>query len=138
MLKRNKIIIDTNLWISFLISKNYVFIDKLIQKKQVKLVFCNELLAEFLQVVKRPKLEKYFQNEDVVQLIEIIDQFAEFYTLKSIENICRDPKDNFLLALANESDANFLITGDKDLLEIKKFKNTEIITISDYKEFIQR
>ncbi|MEH2030170.1 MAG: hypothetical protein V7K67_10930 [Nostoc sp.] len=42
-------------------------------------------------------------------------------------------KDNYLLALSKDSDANFLLTGDQDLLEIAKFENTEIVT---YQEFL--
>jgi hypothetical protein len=105
----------------------------LLAKKKVKLVFSGELLAEFLEVVKRPKLSKYFKTEDLEKLIEIINQYAEFYTVNSTVEICRDKKDNFLLALAKESKANFLITGDKDLLVIKKFELTEIITIAEFK-----
>ena len=47
-------------------------------------------------------------------------------------NLCRDEKDDFLLALAQDGNADFLITGDKDLLEIEKFGETTILTISDY------
>lgn len=133
MPKSYKIIIDTNLWISFLLTKQFSFLDKLLAKRKVRLIFSDELLAEFLEVVKRPKLCKYFQNKDLEQLIEIINLYAEFYTVNSVVEICRDEKDNFLLALAKESKANFLITGDKDLLVLKKFENTEIVTIAEYK-----
>jgi hypothetical protein len=42
--------------------------------------------------------------------------------INSRVTVCRDLKDNYLLALARDSNANFLITGDKDLLEIKNSK----------------
>ena len=133
MTRSHKIIIDTNLWISFLLTKQFSFLDKLIVKKKVRLIFSDELLAEFLEVVKRPKLSKYFDNKDLEQLIDSINQHGEFYSVNTIVEICRDKKDNFLLALANESKAEFLITGDKDLLILKKFENTEIITIAEFK-----
>ena len=133
MLKSRKIIIDTNLWISFLLTKQFTFLDSLLNKRRVKLIFSDELLAEFFEVEKRPKLNKYFQDKDLEQLIDLINVYAEFYTVKSTVDVCRDSKDNFLLALAKESNADFLITGDKDLLVIKKFENTEIVTITEYK-----
>jgi len=133
MPKSLKIIIDTNLWISFLLTKQFSFLDKLLAKKKVRLIFSDELLAEFLEVVKRPKLSKYFDYKDLELLIECINQYGEFYSVNSKVEICRDEKDNFLLALAKESKANYLITGDKDLLILKKFENTEIITIAEYK-----
>jgi predicted nucleic acid-binding protein len=48
-------------------------------------------------------------------------------------SLCRDKKDNFLLALAKDACADYLITGDKDLLVIKKFERTQIITITEYR-----
>ena len=52
--------------------------------------------------------------------------------MKSNVNLCRDQKDNFLLSLSKDSQANYLITGDKDLLDLKTLENTKIITMSDY------
>ena len=57
-------IIDTNLWISFLIKKDYSRLDTLLFSNQIKLVFSKELLEEFLSVAKRPKFRRY-----LVQLI---------------------------------------------------------------------
>jgi hypothetical protein len=54
--------------------------------------------------------------------------------LKKIDKICRDPKDEFLLALSKESKANYLITGDKDLLDIKVYGRTKIVTVKQFKE----
>jgi putative PIN family toxin of toxin-antitoxin system len=138
MPKRIRIIIDTNLWISFLLTKQFDFLDSLLTKQKVKLVFSDDLLAEFLEVVKRPKLSKYFIDTDLEQLIELINQYAEFYTVNSNVEICRDEKDNFLLDLAIESKADYLITGDKDLLIIQKIENTEIVTIATYKNFFKK
>ncbi len=132
MLKNHRIIIDTNLWISFLLTKQFSFLDKFLEKR-VKLVFSEELLSEFIAVVKRPKFAKYFTNQDLELLLDIINETAEFYEVNSVVDVCRDEKDNFLLALARESKAHFLITGDNDLLIIKKFEKTEIVTIAEYK-----
>jgi len=113
MLKNQiKIIIDTNLWISFLISKNYKNLDDLLFSNAVKIIFSIELLEEFLDVVKRPKLRKYFSNNDVEMLIEYIQDYALFIEIKSKVNLCRDKKDDFLLSLAIDSEADYLITGE--------------------------
>lgn len=57
-MKSKKIILDTNLWISFLISKKISQIDNLIESKRIILIFSNELLEEFIDVVSRPKFKK--------------------------------------------------------------------------------
>ncbi len=130
--KINKIIIDTNLWISFLITKDYTKLDELIYNKRCVLIFSQELLDEFLEVANRPKFRRFFALDDITELVETINEFSELVEVKSIIKICRDPKDNFLLALAKDSHAHFLITGDEDLLSISKFEKTKIISITKF------
>lgn len=51
---KNRIIIDTNLWISFLLSKDYTKLDKLFNSDSLVLLFSSELLDEFVEVARRP------------------------------------------------------------------------------------
>ena len=127
-----RIIIDTNLWISFLLSRKYAFIDKLLSNKKVQLVFCRELLAELMEVATRPKLRRFFTPDDKKMIFDLIDRYADYVNVFSNVDLCRDDKDNFLLSLAKDSNADFLITGDKDLLVLKKFEDTSIVTIAEY------
>lgn len=130
--KSLKVILDTNLWISFLITKNYAQLDEILFEKKCTLVFSEELLEEFLTVIKRPKFRRFFSNEDTENLIETIQEFAEFVEVKNKVSVCRDEKDNFLLSLLKDSKTDFLITGDKDLLDLENFESTKIVTISDF------
>jgi len=131
-IKKNRIIIDTNLWISYLITKGFKRLDKLIIKDEARIVFSQELIDEFIEVSKRPKFRKYFSSDDVSILLVLFDTYGEFVKVKSKINVCRDLKDNFLLSLSIDSQANYLITGDNDLLELKNFGKTIILTISDF------
>jgi len=135
-MKSKRIILDTNLWISFLISKNLTEIDNLVQTKDTTLIFSNESLEEFIEVVNRPRFEKYFSKKDIEKLLDIFDQFAELIKVKSEIDICRDPKDNFLLNLAIDGKVDYLVTGDKDLLILEKIKKTKIITFRNLVEKI--
>jgi putative PIN family toxin of toxin-antitoxin system len=130
--KVSRIIIDTNLWISFLITKDFSKLDEIIFSKSSILVFSQELLDEFLEVAKRPKFRRFFSQVDIEELLETIGEYADFVKVKTQINVCRDPKDNFLLSLSIDGNAEFLLTGDKDLLIIGKFGETSIITISDF------
>ena len=136
--RSKKVIIDTNLWISFLISKNYKQLDQIIFEGKCTLVFSDELLEEFLTVTKRPKFRRFFTQEDTENLIETIQEFADFFEVVSNVKVCRDIKDNFLLSLSKDSKANFLLTGDNDLLELKSFESTKIVTISDFLKTINK
>jgi putative PIN family toxin of toxin-antitoxin system len=126
--KAAQIIIDTNLWISFLIGKELKELKNLLVEETLQVVISEEILEEIILVTQRPKLQKYFPYNKVDELIQILRTVGLFISITSEVSICRDPKDNYLLALAKDSDANFLVTGDQDLLVIEKFENTEIVT----------
>jgi putative PIN family toxin of toxin-antitoxin system len=66
-------------------------------------------------------------------LLELIEHYADFISINSNVKVCRDENDNFLLSLAKDSSANYLITGDNDLLVLNQFEKTRIITIAEYK-----
>ncbi|MDQ3111832.1 MAG: putative toxin-antitoxin system toxin component, PIN family [Bacteroidota bacterium] len=84
------------------------------------LLFSAELITEFIEVAQRPKFKKYFSLDDLQDLILRVREKADFIHIKSSVSICRDKKDNFLLALAKDGKATHLITGDKDLIVLKK------------------
>ncbi len=130
--KKDRIIIDTNLWISFLLSKRTTGLDKLFLEQSITLIFSQELLDEFIEVARRPKLKKYFNLSDLEELLKQINLHAEFVSITSNINLCRDQKDNFLLSLAIDSKANYLLTGDKDLLVVDKIGKTKIITVTQF------
>jgi putative PIN family toxin of toxin-antitoxin system len=64
MTGKYRIIIDTNLWISFLLSKKFDFIDNLLNTGKIRLIFCSELLEELADVTSRPKLSKFFTQSE--------------------------------------------------------------------------
>lgn len=129
---KHRIIIDTNLWISFLLTSDYSKVDTLFIDSSIKILFSQELIDEFVAVAERPKFRKYFALSDLQELLSKLRDKAEFISVDITVNICRDPKDDFLLALAQEGKATHLITGDKDLLVLKKFGKTKILTITEY------
>ena len=132
--KPRKIILDTNLFISFLITRNYTQLNHILFSKKWTLVFDDELIRELIEVARRPKFRRFFTTADIEDLLIVLYKHGDFVTVKTKVNVCRDPKDNFLLALAADSEAEFLLTGDQDLLVIKKYNNTIIITIADFIE----
>ena len=137
-MQRYRIIIDTNLWISFLLTKKFDFIDKLLYSKNAEFIFCNELLAELVEVADRPKLRKFFATEEWKLVLEIIESHAVFIPVVSSVTLCRDTKDNFLLSLAKDSKSDYLLTGDKDLLVLKTFEETQIVTITEFQKIINQ
>ena len=136
--KTSKVIFDTNLWISFLIGKELQFLRGLLENEKIQLVITDQLLDELTLVVNRPKLKRYFDKEKVKELISFLKIISLNFTVNKIESVCRDPKDDFLLALSKVSKADFLVTGDKDLLIIGVYGKTKIISVAELKRLTKQ
>ncbi len=129
-----KVIIDTNLWISFLIGKQLKNLKPLLVEQTIQPILSEQLLQEIALVTQRPKLQKYFPQSKVNELIDFLKIIGLSIDIRSEVSLCRDEKDNYLLALAKDSQADFLVTGDKDLLVLQQFESTKIVT---YQQFFQ-
>jgi len=132
--KSLKLIVDTNLWISFIISNKQDLLDPILFAEKARLLFSTELITEIQQTITKPKLKKYFATDALEQMLSTFEPFIDLIDVKSVVTICRDPKDNFLLTLAKDGKADYLLTGDNDLLDVKKFGKTKIITLSNFIE----
>lgn len=136
--KKFKIIIDTNLFISFLIGKRLAGLKPMLVNSIIQLIFSEQNIEELQMVTSRPKFKRYFDEKDVINLIDLIYTVGKVFKVTREPEICRDPKDNFLLALADNSKADYLVSGDKDLLSIEEYKGTKIISIEELEELIDQ
>src|SRR5438552_15519917 len=93
------VVFDTNLWVSFLISKNYSQLDKLFGNDQIILLLSRELLEEYTEVIRRPKFRNYFDDSNIVEVFSLVESYGKLINVVSRTDICRDAKDNFLLDL---------------------------------------
>ena len=132
--RKVKVIFDTNVWISFLIGKRLRKLKRHIVDGSIVIITTEQLLTEIQMVTKREKLKKYFPQDSVNELLELLDAIAERVEVKPTHFINRDPKDNFLLDLIDSSKADYLVTGDKDLLMHNPFKTAKILTPVEFEK----
>ena len=144
MQKANKlrIVIDTNLLISALIVSGSTP-DRLLQawrKDSFILVTSEQLLEEISEVAKRNSLNKYcLFPKRVDKLLEGLSLSTELVMALPEQNLpirCRDPKDNKILACALGGKADYLVTGDKDLLTLNGNPALSGLKIILAKEFL--
>jgi len=127
-----KVVIDTNIWVSFLIGKNLKHLVQYVRNEQVTVITCEDQLQELDYVFKKPKLQKYFYNNQIETFFAFLKGTSRIIPITEIVPLCRDPKDDYLLALSIAADAHYLVTGDADLLEMKQINNTTIIKYTDF------
>ena len=132
------VIIDTNLWISFLIGKKLSVMRKLFTNPEIKIYACNELLDEFADVSLRLKIRKYITDDDVEATYKLMDRYCTFASIdKKAVSFVRDKKDLYLLSFAETVSADYILTGDKDLLTLASHQQTKIVTYKEFSSIIE-
>lgn len=106
-------------------------ISDLISTDDIQLLISDELGIEAFTVLYRPKFEKWATTKNIALLLKIFKSAEKINPLSDIK-LCLDPKDDYLLNLAVDGDADFLFTGDYDLLVLKRIEKTEITTFSKF------
>jgi putative PIN family toxin of toxin-antitoxin system len=130
------VVLDTNVLISAIAfeGKPREVFSKVL-KGQIQLAISEDILGEMEGVLSGKKFK--YPKGVVRSIRNALEDLAEFVIpQKEVKRIKKDPDDNRILECAVEAEAHFIISGDKHLLELKQYKNTRIITPSDYlKEF---
>lgn len=127
-MKKLKIVLDTNILISALVfgGKPRTIYKSIILNRAFGAYSSESALNELLRV-----LEQKFRYSDVkLGQVErnIRENFKIIYVEKVPEIIKDDQPDNEFLAIAESAGASFIISGDKHLLNLKKYQNIQIIT----------
>ena len=132
-----KIIIDCNIWISFLLGKQDYLLKRMLTDIRFDIYICDELLNEIADVARRNKIKKRVSENETRQLLKIMDAYCCHTTIsKQAQTNIRDPKDLYLLSLAETIEATYIISGDKDLTDLKFHKQTQIMKLTDFKDLM--
>ncbi len=130
--KKPKVVIDTNVIISaFGWDGHPEEIIKLVNKGKIENFTSIEMINELSNAIKYPRLK--FPESLQAEIIETIFSISSIVNVnQSLNIIDEDPGDNKVIECALSAKAEFIISGDKHLLELKKFKEIEILTPSEF------
>jgi putative PIN family toxin of toxin-antitoxin system len=95
------------------------------------LVTSPEAIEEFLDVVSRPRHAPLLESGDAAAIADLLRR-AELHSPPTIAQVCRDPDDDFLLALALTSQVDVLVSRDEDLLAMGSYGQTNIIHVAEF------
>ena len=123
------IVLDTNLLVSYLLTQGKT-ISRIIEywrQRRVEVLVSPAIVDELRDVLNRARLRKLMTGDpySIMLMVEI----DAFHTAGEVEAVgaCRDPKDDKFLACAVEGRADFIVTGDNDLLELARYEGIRII-----------
>lgn len=130
-----KVIIDTNIWISFLLGYQVQLVRRMLTDSRFDIYVCQQLIEEICDVAKRDKISKHLGPTDLNDLLDILYAFCQFVSIESDVSLTatRDPKDLYLLSLADTIGADYIVSGDADLTDLGKHNKTIIIKLADFK-----
>ncbi len=132
----HKVVLDTNVIISACISSVNapgLIIDKLFFEDKITLCLSQDVLDEYLEVLKRPKFQKMSSfSKNAQKFVHHLHKSAEWYNPQVKYQDAHDADDNIFLELVVEASADFLITGNLKDFPTPDFKNIPIVSPSEY------
>ena len=135
-----KVVLDTNVIISaFLWAGKVNKILDLIENKKIDVYTCPEQIIELKGVLERPKFKPIFIKAKLKPEIIVSGFLNSARLIKQVMNINVievDSSDNIILACALSAGAEYLVSGDKHLLSLKKFQKTKILKPKEFLENI--
>ena len=130
-----RVVLDTNVLVSALLFGGQPgrLRDLWVGGRFVPLV-SKETFAEFSKVLSYPKFRLSAAETTMIIEEELLPYADVVEVTEDAAGVCRDSDDDKFLAVAASGDASYLVTGDKDLLVLKAFGTTRIVTVSDFLE----
>ncbi|MBU0573133.1 MAG: putative toxin-antitoxin system toxin component, PIN family [Candidatus Margulisbacteria bacterium] len=127
---KKRAVLDTNVFISALKKGKLRKILDLWMEDRFDVLVSDKIIKEVFEVLKRPKFN--FSSLDIEELGTLIFERARIFNSEETIRICDDPDDNKFIECAVAGKANFIVSGDKDLLRIQEYQEIRIIAPSDF------
>ena len=132
MTKKLRVVVDTNVFVSALLGGRCREIFEAFADLKFILIVSEDIAEEFRRVFLKERLKNLSASE-AEWLLAAIQLNCDLIKPDKSFNLCRDPKDNCIIEAALAADADFIVTGDKDLLVI----SLEAVPIISPREFIK-
>lgn len=127
-----KIVLDTNVLISSLLFKGELAgVVHLWKKGRIIPIFSRDTFDEVMTVLEYPKFSLTEREIKVIIEEEVLPYFEVIEVTDKIKGICRDAADDKFIACAVSASADFIVSGDNDLLDIGRYKSVKILSASE-------
>jgi putative PIN family toxin of toxin-antitoxin system len=137
-----RIVLDTNILVSAIIASGYsaAILDR-VRSGELALITSTHLLEEFSDVIARPRITRKYPQiaEKAEDLVDFLRAFTELVQGTPGESqISRDRDDDYMVACAVEGNADYIISGDPHLLDLRTHGNITILTPREFVEQVLR
>jgi len=127
-----KVLFDTNLWISFMIGKRLSTLTDVLCRSDVEVYVSEQLLNEIRAVIARPKFDHLISTETRYNFFEMVYNVCHMSNI-NVEAVTpiRDIKDVYLLSMAESVPVDYIVSGDKDLTDLREHAGIPILKYSE-------
>lgn len=134
------VILDANIYASFFLTRGETIaqIFALWKSGDFEVFASIDIVAEIYRIFRYPKIQKRITPVDKNALIQMVEDLVERVYPHETTHIVRDPKDEKYLEAALACQADYLVTGDQDLLSLKKYGTTRIVSPKEFVEALQK
>ena len=134
-----KILFDTNLWISFMIGRRLSSLADVLNRQDVEVYVSEQLLDEIRTVISRPKFDNLISKETRYYFFEMVYDVCQITDITvQADSPIRDIKDLYLLSMAESVPVDYIVSGDKDLLDLEKHSDIPILKYSEFITIIKQ
>lgn len=135
-------VLDTKLLVSYLLTHRppiATLIDERLSQERCSLVTAAVLLEELERVLRYPRLQRYYSEETRTRYVALIAALSELVELpESVPSICRDPDDDWVIACAVIGEADYIVSGDCDLLALERVGEIPILSAAQFLAALER
>jgi putative PIN family toxin of toxin-antitoxin system len=132
-----KVVFDTNVLVSAFVTEGVC--SKLLgraRRRQFQLITCPFILRELETVLLKKISATKGETRQVLRILaEAISALVQ--PAQPVSGICRDQDDDHILACAIAVNADYLVTGDSDLLELREFRGIRIVSPRDFELLLE-
>ena len=134
-----KVVLDTNIWLSGIFWQGNPYkIIKLAEQRKIEVIISKQILEEVIRVLSREsKFQKFIENRKILieDLMRTIISISNLVEPKSKINVIKDDTDdNKFLEAGVDGKADFIISGDRHLLDLGQFSGIKILNAREFLE----
>ena len=133
-----RLVVDTNVVISAVTNtgKRYQFLLEAVLGGKCTLVTSDEIIREIRAVLGRPKFR--LDEDDIDGAMSVLESLSEVIETKSkFRVVNRDPNDDMFINAAYDGSADYIVSGDCDLLDLKEWKGIKVVSATEMLEILQ-
>ncbi len=137
--KKLRVVLDTNVVLSVLLFGGRLeFIRKAWKDGRLKLLFSEDTLGELVRVLHYPKFGLKDEEIDFLIYVEVLPYAEVVNEVVEVDReICRDRDDIKFLECAVSGRADYIVSGDDDLISVKEIEDIKVITPAELRDILR-